>query len=80
MMKCSLRYSKFLVRYSAVQRGGSSDEVNFDRFSPEVWLLTLCPMPYAFPNPQSETGNPPKAGSPKDKPEIRNDQSAKLFD
>ena len=40
MMKLSLRYSKFLVRYSAVQRGGNSDEINLDCFSPEFCILT----------------------------------------
>jgi hypothetical protein len=40
-MKWSLLYSKFLVRHSAVQRGGSSDEVDFDCFSPEFWIPAL---------------------------------------
>jgi hypothetical protein len=55
MMKGSLRYSEFLVRYSAVQRGGSSDKVNFDCFSPGFWILDSdfllyapCPMLYAL--------------------------------
>jgi hypothetical protein len=39
MMKLSLRHSKFLVRYSAVQGCGNSDKVSLDCFSPESWIL-----------------------------------------
>jgi len=60
MMKWSLRYSKFLVRHSAVQREGSSDKLNLDSFSPEFWILTpgsllyaQCPMPFQIRNPHS---------------------------
>ena len=38
--------SKFLVRYSAVQTGNSSDEVNSVCFSPEFWILTPDSIPY----------------------------------
>jgi hypothetical protein len=48
MMKGSLRYSEFLVQYSAIQRDGSSDKVNFDCFSPGFWILNSGFLLYAL--------------------------------
>jgi len=39
MMKLSLRYSKLVVRYFAVQKDGSLNEANLDRFSFKFWIL-----------------------------------------
>ena len=52
MMKLSLRHSKFLVRYSAVQGCGKSDKVSLDCFSPESWILAS----YSFVVPSNFKG------------------------